>query len=590
MILHCIIQGKYKLVLMKEKSGKFEDTVGKIERAQGKASQKEGGVTFAEKWASPEEGAEELYALWRDYNRRKIGVYKEAIEKSGGVNKERKRVKVDEAKREAIQSLVESDPRLVPLRTAMRARFQDPQVQAIFKRNLEREITAEEELHRKKIEIEEDGGKREVPLWEHYLHQRKIRDEAVARRLEIYSEIFSHREKDPDELTLLEIADLGVRIKVAGKEMQRMEKEDPELAARLSFERLRTYRDELKKSGFIWTPSREKYFQKILEHLVIVNQSNPLLLYGETGTGKTRLVRAASKRLTGKPPYEVSEEAKSDIRPILGVRSIDKDGVYTIYGQLGQAATGKETSRDQKAGDGGIFYMDDAGAYPPDAQRSLIKQLAGRKPGEEISFTSWAGAKEKLAPKFALIESTNLPSEKHPDRQPLPVEVTREFAEINGTIKVEYPPQTPEDPELYEMMLAALMDQNDKIRVPKDELPPAWKEVVDTRTNTKQLELDTDPKVGGTLWRFASFVAEIQKSYEGKTNVLTPSLGDASYLREAVLSPKILVWLQEYRKKRERSSLKSFLVKKLNEWSLQETYPEEDRNLIKKFQEEFQLV
>lgn len=565
---------------------KREEIVEKIERAQGKAPQKKGGVTFAEKWASPEEGAEELYALWRDYNRERTELAEE-YRKKRTEPKNEKESPADRARR--VRATVAADSKLAPLRTAMRARFQDAQVRTIFERNLEREIEAEEELHRKKIETGEGSKKKEVLLWEHYLHVRKLKDEAEARRLEIYSEVFSHREKDPDELTLLELADLGTRMKVADKEMRRMEKEEPELAARLSFERIRNYREQLKKDGFIWTPSREKYFQKILEHLVIVNQSNPLLLYGETGTGKTRLIRAASKRLTGKPPYEVSEEAKSDIRPILGVRSIDKDGAYTIYGQLGQAATGKETSRDQKAGDGGIFYMDDAGAYPPDAQRSLIKQLAGRKSGEEISFASWAGAKEKLAPKFALIESTNLPSEKHPDRQPLPVEVTREFAEINGTIKVEYPPQTPEDPEFYEMMLAALMDQNDRIRVAKDELPPAWKEVVDTRTNTKQLELDTDPKSGGTLWRFASFVAEIQKSYEGKTNALTPSFGDASYLREAVLSPKILVWLQEYRKKREGSSLKSFLVKKLNEWSLQETYPEEDRNLIKKFQEEYQL-
>lgn len=371
--------------------------------------------------------------------------------------------------------------------------------------------------------------------------------------------------------------------------MQRMEREDPELSARLSFERLCTYRDQLKKDGFIWTPSREKLFDKILGHLVIVNQNRPLLLYGETGTGKTRLARAVSRRLTERAPYEVGEEAKTDIRPLLGLRSIDKDKeTFVTYGPLGQAVTGKKSSRDTQAGSGGIFYMDEMNGYPPEGLRSLIKQLSGRRAGEEISFAAWAGNSEKLAPEFGFIGSANLPSEKHPDRAELPVEVAREL----GSLEVDYPPQSAKDPELYEMILAALMDQNDRVRVPKAELPPEWKEVVDARTNTKHYEIDTDPKAGGTLWRFAEFVSAIQKSYKGKENPLTDALRDASYLRHAVLDPGLVIsWLQEYRKSamRAHESLKGFLTTKIAEWGSQKIYPEEDRNLIKKFQEEFRL-
>lgn len=559
---------------MKEEFNRFEDVVGKVERAQSKASQKE---DVAETWVSPEEGAEQLYALWRDYNRKKIGVYREAIKKAGGLKRTDRE---DEERRRALTENVETDPRLRPLQNAMRARFQDKAVRAVFEANLEREIEEEEKL---------------APSYENYRHEKELKDRAVARRFELYSDIFSHNIK-LDKLTELELADIEIRLRVMNKALRRMEKENPELAGRLSFERLKDYRRQFEESGFMWTPSRQEYFDKILHHLVVINRNHPILLYGETGTGKTQLARMASLRLTGKPPYEVGEEAKSDIRPLLGLRGIREGQDFVRYGPLGQAATGKETSldKDENAGEGGIFYMDDAGEYPPDAQRSIIKQLSGRRPGERITFAAWGGKPEKLAKKFGLIESTNLPSEKHPDRQPLPLEVKREFAETNGAMEIEYPPQTAENPELYKMMLAALMDQNDRIRVPKDELSPAWKEVVDAGAQTKRLELDTEPKAGGTLWRFAQFVAAIQKSYQGKENVLTPTMRDASYLREAVLSTKVLSWLNTYRimietHKRTRTSLADFLIKNINEWGAQKIYPEEDRELVKKFQEEFAL-
>lgn len=555
---------------MKE-NAKFEDVVGKIERAQEKAPEKEGVVSFAEQWVSPEEGAEELYALWRDYQRKR-DVLAEELRKKRAEPKNEKESPADRVRR--IRATVAVDTKLAPLRSAIKSRFQDANVRGMFENTLERELAEEEKL---------------APSYENYLREKQLKDESEERRLELYSDIFSHREKEADELTLLELADLGARVKVSERSMGQMEREDPELSARLSFERLKTYREQLKKDGFIWTPSREKLFDKILEHLVIVNQNRPLLLYGETGTGKTRLARAVSQRLTSRAPYEVGEEAKTDIRPLLGLRSIDKDKeTFVTYGPLGQAVTGKKTSRDKEAGTGGIFYMDEMNGYPPEGLRSLIKQLSGRRAGEEISFAAWAGNSEKLAPEFGFLGSANLPSEKHPDRSELPVEVAREL----GSLEVDYPPQSAEDPELYEMMLAALMDQNDRIRVPKDELPPEWKEVADTRTNTKRFEIDADPKAGGTLWCFAQFVAAIQKSYKGEENALTDTLRDASYLRHAVLDPGLVIsWLQEYRKSAMRSheSLKGFLATKISEWGAQKIYPEEDRTLVKKFQEEFQL-
>ena len=187
--------------------------------------------------------------------------------------------------------------------------------------------------------------------------------------------------------------------------------------------------------------------------------------------------------------------------------------------------------------------------------------------------------------------SGNLRSDKHPDRADLPVEVAREFT----VVEVDYLPQTPGDPELYEVMLGALMDQNRRIRVrglPSEVLAPAYTDVVDVATSQKRKELDVDAGSGGVLWRFANFVADTQASYKGEANSLTPTEREASYLRAAVLDPgTALRWITAYRKSAARQglSLQGFLGEKLSAWASQKTYPEEDRNLLQKFIAKFKL-
>jgi DNA replication protein DnaC len=523
------------------------------------------GVSFEapkETKGSPEAKSEELFALWQDYRRLRIQVH---------VDKRQARKEVPA---EEYNSFVSpNEARLNRLRQELATRWADPRVQTLFKQNVDRATK------------EWSGVK---PGLKGYKEVERTHVQHVAEREKLYQEVFKHRDKDPDELTQIEIAGLSGEIKGEETKLEQLEKQSPDLAARLSFERLANYRKQMAQDGFMWTPSREKYFRKIVDHLVVVNQNRPMLLSGETGTGKTRLARAVSKRLTGKAPYEVGEEAKTDIRPLLGKQALDHQGDFVRYGQLGQALTGKETSRDTEAKSGGIFYMDEMNGYPPDALRSLVKQISGRRSGEEVTFAAWAGKKEKLSHNFGFLGSANLASEKHPDRADLPVEVARELTDL----EIDYPPQTADDPELYEMMLAALMDQNSRIRLAMEELAPEYTDKVDNTITEKHKELNLAPGSGGTLWRFANLVADIQKSYKGEDNSLTPDEQDASYLRAAVLDPGLaLSWLQAYRKvaSRQQIDLQSFLGEKLESWATQKTYPEEDRNLLGKFVDKFNL-
>lgn len=509
---------------------------------------------------APEKRAEELYAFWRDFGRLKM--------QSGKLERERKRKKQETPTEEETQLR----ERLEKVRQEIADRWHDKKTRKVFQQNIAKSFQERENI---------------APNYRNFTQLRKEKDQAIKRRDGFYQEIFSHRGTEADELTQIEMAETVAQIKQNESSMEQMEAASSELAARLSFERLQKYHNQL-AHGFIWTPSREKYFDEILEHLVILDQNRPVLLSGETGTGKTRLARAVGERLTGQAPYEVGEEAKTDIRPLLGSQSLDKDGAYVVYGQLGQALTGKENTRQEKAGQGGLFYMDEMNGYPPDALRALIKQISGRRPGEEISFAAWRGKKEQITAEFGFLGSANLPSEKHPDRNPLPVEVARELSAID----VDYPPQTKDNPELYEMMIAALMDQNGRVRASKEELAPQWNPIV-VDGKTRQYELNISTETGGTLWRFANFVAETQKSYKGQENVLTDEKTDASYLRQAVLDPGlVLSWLAEYRKStlRQGMDLQSFLAKKIDNWREQKIYPEEDRQLLKSFQDKFNLA
>ena len=118
----------------------------------------------------------------------------------------------------------------------------------------------------------------------------------------------------------------------------------------------------------------------------------------------------------------------------------------------------------------------------------------------------------------------------------------RELAYIN----VDYPPQTSQNPELYEFMLANLMDENGHIAVAQGELAPAYQKetfdlpltigqyiqqhfpgqfsqeelanlnATDQRLITGQEKVIEDPADSkhGTLWRLAYAVRALQNSFD----------------------------------------------------------------------------
>src|SRR5262249_7614738 len=141
----------------------------------------------------------------------------------------------------------------------------------------------------------------------------------------------------------------------------------------------------------------------------------------------------------------------------------------------------------------------------------------------------------------------------------IPPEVLRKFAKAD----VDYPEQSGENPEIYEMMLAALMDENGRIRVAKEEMTPYYEEREEEKNieregekvkatirirkiKNKKTEDNRTVAVGGFLWKLANVVNELNKSFSHRDTVLK-SKGEAQYLKDLVIDMgTILGWLKEY--------------------------------------------
>jgi hypothetical protein len=533
---------------------------------EGDLSSIEDTSRASEQWTSPEEGAEQLYALWRDYNRKKITLYRDMIHEAGGPESTGA---LDPTERQVMMDQAEQDPALTSLKDAIRTRWHNTDIQAQFKHTLERSLRAEAS---------------DTDSSEQYTQAATAYDAKTAQLDTVYKTVFSHREKDPDELLSLELTNLVTELAHAKDRMETAAQENPELAAELSFLRIARYRKELTGKGFMWTPSREAVFSDILQKAVLLNRNRPITLVGETGTGKTELARALSRRLTGREPARTTARDQNDPGRSLGFRSLE--GVD--FGVLGQALTGKTSSKDTESGPGKIAFLDEANKYPEDFIRMLVKTLAGKHSGESVTFEEWYGQEEPLAQNALLVLGMNLPDTergRHLDRPEFSSEVKRELAPT--TITVDYMPQTPENPELFEVLLAASMDKNERIRIPVSDIAPAYKSVVHEGVQTQVVDntspvirqqgqaLFTDaPAPGGALWRFANLIRETQKLYTGEENILTPLRRDDARLDHAVLEPGLAIsWIEEYKKSalRDHVPLAAFLSLKLTDWAGEET-------------------
>jgi hypothetical protein len=317
--------------------------------------------------------------------------------------------------------------------------------------------------------------------------------------------------------------------------------ENTAIAAHIAYERLNDYHKQ-SQEGFVWLDSRIDIHHQTMAALQ--NGRWPVLV-GEAGSGKSEQADAAATALTGEAPTHLACSERTSERDMISDKEIDPDsgGSFDAYGPVMQAATGYEDSRQTHPASGGrIVRFDESGRLGSQGY-AIIKELRQKKPGDMLFG-------KPVLPGFGSIWTTNPVGPRYPDRNEPDPAMRRELAYID----VDYPPQTDQNPELYEFMLANLIDENGHIAVSKNELAPAFAKMVfvppqtvgqyieqnfpgqfvkeeleslnsaDPRLISGQDELvgdPTDPK-HGTLWRLAFAIRELQNAFDSGNDQSAP--------------------------------------------------------------------
>ena len=373
-------------------------------------------------------------------------------------------------------------------------------------------------------------------------------------------------------------------------------KENTDLAASIMFERLARYSDEAKsEQGFIWLPYFEEMLRKGVEGMQ--NGRWPMII-GESGTGKSEVAEAIIRRLSGQEPVMVACTARLSELDL--VKRQEGGGVDT-YGSLMQAATGYDRSSQTEPTHttGRIVRLDEFLKLGEKAF-ALLKRARQLKAGGTYEDG------KKVLPGFGAIGTSNPPGRRY-GHAPMDAALEREFA----TIHSDFPPMTNADPELYEALLGALLDEHHHTDVHPAELSPRYRtdesekgqplkeKTKDPITGLEQekdlgtissreiLENDPTNSEHGALWRFTHFVRAIQDAYSlGNRNESDPiSVGALTYnivapddtivfdpngsnilrLERATMTLEVKSWMTGYRERKTKDS-RAAHIKTLTEW------------------------
>ena len=313
-----------------------------------------------------------------------------------------------------------------------------------------------------------------------------------------------------------------------------------------------SYKKGLHAEGHIApVPSVKKYREEIGSRMIT---GKPMFLHGPTGTGKTSLARDAAEHFTGgraEMVYCNPQTRESNIWGKTGIRPAEGGAIETvdIYGPLARAMR-----------DGRVVIFDEFTSLPRE-QMDMIKAMFGYKPGDTASVVG--NGEVKIVPGFQMIFTANLHGEKHPEKQPLPDQIAREFEQNN--LEVNY---TPED-EAYDIMLARLMN-------PDGSVDFSWHDVTET------------------LPKLAKAMAEIQIAYTGELSADTARTtqtmdvsGKRPGLRKFVMTQGTIEnildgWKIETQTNSNPPSFVEFLDKRLKTGLTFKEYPAADRTLAAK--------
>ncbi|MFA5021275.1 MAG: hypothetical protein WC517_04425 [Patescibacteria group bacterium] len=368
-------------------------------------------------------------------------------------------------------------------------------------------------------------------------------------------------------------------------------KSAPEIAPFYRMAVLETYRQALQSKNFVETPSRRKLAERMKFH---IENSEPILLEGGTGTGKTELALNLCRKLYGREPEFLSgspDVRASDLMVKQGLRASETANKAAReelareisehieqYKQEHPQATAMDVAQENdnyarivaasagvtpetyfvygplvRAMEAGLpLIIDEANLIEP-RLRMVLKRIYNAKPGNEIPLAG--DGKIKVAAGFCLIFTANLKSEKHTER--FDFDEAEKRVMINSTIHVDYLP--PE--ELYDLLLAKAMDSRGEAQLSRKEAETVLK-------------------------NFCDAVAAVQTAYGDKpSEIYAPkdARGKQQEFKEGVLDPgAALRMLNGLEAKNADEPLVDFLNHSIFNYVSNRNYNPKDRELIVK--------
>lgn len=313
---------------------------------------------------------------------------------------------------------------------------------------------------------------------------------------------------------------------------------------------LQEYQGQLQTDRFAETPTRKTYLRKIETYW---SEGKKVLLTGETGTGKTEMIKHASHKLFGISPESVTGHQDMSIYELLG-----KTGFQVQVGDvfrpapLVRAMTGRE-------GKGQPFLFDEIDRAPNQSVMG-IKTILNARPGEKgIKVQTDSAGSFDVGSDYAVSATANIKSEKHTTATELDPAIVRVF---DAPMDVDYIPAF----EVYDLALSFMMDKRGGVPLSESDAKTVLKNLCDAAS-----------------W--------IQDSYQGRkvvTDAATGSFleargqattGKSASLKKALLDPgRTLDMLKGWSAAQVSGiSFDEYLNGRILEFVNNRAYPEEDR-------------
>jgi len=488
----------------------------------------------------------------------------------------------------------------------MRGLWSDPETKAVF-------LQKYEEANIDYVEFKGSQLGRDISRLEHTISAEQKKYQELTKTLFLGSHLSA---SDQMEVTY-ELEDLVYTLSQQKNTLETKVKltnevhtpENTDIVALHEQARLVDMRHQLTDNNFIWFDSMVDNYQEAL--MALTNGRWPLFI-GEAGTGKSALAVATAKALTGEKPTLVACTSRTNEGHLIARMAMAGNETYDEYGAAMQAATGFEDSRkesEQKSETGRIVRLDELFKLGADSPVfAFLKELAQLKPGDIYRTRG-------ILKGFKILATTNPSGTRYNNPEPNPA-LIREFAPI----EVDYLKMNKDNPELYELMLASLMDKRGLIMgCGREELSPAYTRktvdltLPDGRKIIAEEKLIADPtdKRHGYLYRLAYALRSVQDSFiygnghevqgavlrtQANGTLARGTEGELLTLSTATITPgDVRDWLEQYPERRKNQhpigktdSLTEYLQEQLKLFTKQASL--EDRSKLEALFTHFNLL